>query len=268
MPDRANPYTLITGGSQGIGRALAMECAKRGRNILIVALETPELVGTAQDIRDEFRVHADTFAIDLTEEDAPRRVYEWTKTKGYEVDMLINNAGFGRGNYFEKLSLETYRSMMRLNNQAMVEMTHHFLPDLKALEQSYLLNMGSLESLLPSPFKGIYTASKHFVKGFTFAVREEAAEDNVHVSLLCPGPVVTNEDGLKRIEANGWKAKLLVMMPEDVAPIAIRGLLRNKRMIIPGTMNNFIAGMNRVLPTSLKMRLMRRVGRTFITSEE
>jgi len=150
--------------------------------------------------------------------------------------------------------------MLQLNNQAMLELTHHFLPTLLQQDRAYILNMGSMESILPMPVKASYTATKHFVYAFSLALREELRQTRVQVSVLCPGPVITNEDGLRRIERSGAKARIAVMLPEEVAPIAIAGLLANKRRIFPGRLNNLVIQVNRLVPLSARMWLLRKVG--------
>lgn len=257
-------YTLITGASMGIGRALAEECARRGRNLLLVALEGPELHTTATEIASKYGVEVQVLGIDLTVPDAPQQVFVWAQKQGYSVDMLINNAGFGRGGYLETIPLGVYQAMIRLNNQAMFELTYHFLSQLKTQEKAYILNTSSMEGLLPMPLKTAYTATKHFVMAFSLALREEVADTGVKVSVLCPGPVLTNEDGLKRIQSGGWGAKLLLMYPAQVAPIAMDGLLKGKRLIIPGMMNKVMIGINNALPLSWRMNLLRKVSRGFL----
>lgn len=260
-------YTLITGSSMGIGRALAEECASRGRNVLLVALEGPELHQTAQEIREKYQVEAHPLGIDLTESNAAQQVFIWAQDKSFSVDMLINNAGFGRGDYLEMIPLGVYQTMLRLNNQVMFELTYHFLPQLKSQEKAYILNTSSMEGLMPMPVKTAYSATKHFVTAFSLALREELAETKISVSALCPGPVLTNEDGLKRIQSNGWKAKLVLMYPHQVAPLAIEGLLKGKRIIIPGVVNKVLIGLNNALPLGLRMRMLRRVGKGFLPKE-
>ncbi|WP_353480737.1 SDR family NAD(P)-dependent oxidoreductase [Haliscomenobacter sp.] len=261
-------FTLITGASMGIGRALAEECAQRGRNILMVALEGPELQTAATEIAQKYQVEVHPLGIDLTAPDAPLQVYNWSQENGYSVDMLINNAGFGKGDIMERVPLVVYQTMLRLNNQVPFELTYHFLPHLKQQKQAYILNTSSMEGLMPMPFKAAYTSTKHFVTAFSLSLREELADTSISVSTLCPGPVVTNEDGLKRIQRSGPKAKLVVMFPHQVAPIAINGLLRGKRIIIPGVVNQIMILLNNVLPLALRMRMLRKIGSAIIPKKE
>lgn len=256
-------YTLITGGSQGIGRAMAEECARRGLPLLLVALDNELLPQAAAHLRATYGVTVDTLGIDLTAEGAARQVYDWCRGKGYSVDHLVNNAGFGRGGLFENHDLQEYIAMMRLNNEALVSLTYHFLPMLRTRSQARILNMSSMEATLPLPYKTVYTGTKNFVYAFSLALREELKPTNISVSVLCPGPVLTNEDGLKRIEAQGMRSQLLLMRPEQVAPIAIRGMLDGKAVIIPGRLPWWLMKMGKVFPTAPKMRILERIFRRY-----
>jgi short-subunit dehydrogenase len=256
-------YTLITGGSQGIGRAMAEECARRGLPLLLVALDNELLPQTAAQLRQTYDITVDTLGIDLTAEGAARQVYDWCREKGYTVDHLINNAGFGRGGLFENHDLQEYIAMIRLNNEALVSLTYHFLPMLRTRPRARILNMSSMEATLPLPYKTVYTGTKNFVYAFSLALREELKPINISVSVLCPGPVLTNEDGLKRIEAQGNRSQLLLMRPEQVAPIAIRGMLDGKAVIIPGRLPWWLMKMGKVFPTAPKMRILERIFRRY-----
>lgn len=256
-------YTLITGGSMGIGKAIAIECAGRGMNLILVALEGPELDETASEIRSTFPVDVRTFSVDLTEKDGPETVFRYCESEDLRINMLINNAGRGNSGFMESNSLEDYRSIMDLNNRAMVELTYFFLPGLKKLSRSYILNTSSMEATLPLPYKTVYTSTKHFIYGFSLALREEVAHTGLKVSVLCPGSVVTNEEGMQRIEAHGARAKLIVMFPDKVARIAIKRLLEGKRVIIPGFMPNFIVKTMNMVPTGMKMRILERLFRVY-----
>ncbi len=265
MDQTINFFALVTGGSQGIGKALSLECAKRGMNVLIVALDNEYLQATRKEIESAHpNISVDVFGIDLSRPDAAREVYDWCLANDYRVNMLINNAGFGRSGWFEKMPLETYRTMIQVNNQALFELCYHFMPMLKEHQPAHIMNMSSLEAYLPTPYKAAYTATKHFVFAYSLALREELKPFGVNVSVLCPGSTITNEDGLRRIQSQGRKAKLVVMMPEPVAEIAITDLLGKKQIIIPGRVNKFIAFLSRQIPIRRKMRLLERLFRSYV----
>jgi short-subunit dehydrogenase len=260
-------YALITGGSQGIGRAIAGVLAERGYGIFIAALDNEYLRDTANELLSTFKVPVIQFPIDLTSENAAILIKNKIVEEGISLKILVNNAGFGRGDFFENIPLATYQIMMGLNNRVMVELCYHLLPLLKNHQTAFILNLGSMESFLPMPVKAIYTASKHFVLAFSLALGTELKGTGISVSVLCPGPVVTNEDGLRRIKNNGARARLVVMMPEEVAPIAVTGLLSGKKVIVPGTLNKILLFINQILPISLRMNLLKIIGFSFLPKE-
>ncbi|MBU6167740.1 MAG: SDR family NAD(P)-dependent oxidoreductase [Bacteroidetes bacterium] len=260
-------YALVTGGSQGIGRAIARELAGRGFGIFLAALDNSFLDETAFEIASTFKVPVIKFPIDLTKEGAALAIKNKILEEGISLKILVNNAGFGRGDFFENIALDTYQVMMSLNNRVMVELCHQLIPLLKMNKSAYILNIGSMESFLPMPVKAVYTATKHFVLAFSLAIGTELSGTGVSISVLCPGPVVTNEDGLRRIKNNGARARLVVMMPEEVAPVAVKGLLAGKRIIVPGNINKLILFVNNILPVSLKMKLLKKIGFSFLPAE-
>lgn len=257
-------YTLITGGSNGIGKAMAQYSAKQGDNLLIIALDEPQLYETGKFLRASYPIQVHCFGVDLTHEGAPERIVEWCKENGYKVDKLINNAGFGRSGYFYKIDLQQQLSMMKLNNEVLVKLTYLFLPSMLELPKAYIMNMSSIEANMPNPYKAVYTGTKNFVYAFTLALREELKNTNIKVSVLCPGPTITNEDGLKRIQSQGKRAKVLIMMPDPVAKQAIDGMLEGRQVIVPGWTNSMINRIMYLLPTKLKMSILERIFRNYV----
>ena len=252
-------YALITGASAGIGRAMAQECARRGFHLLLVALDEPALHDTATALKTQFPIEAHAFGVDLTLEDAPRQICDWCRCEGFPVSILINNAGFGHSGMLESIPLPEYYKMLSLNNRAMVGLTHLFLPLLKQQPKAYILNMSSMEATLPRPYKAVYAGTKNFVFGFTLALREELKSFKINVSVLCPGPTATNEGSLMRIREQGKKARLMVLMPEPVAKAAIRGMMENKQIIIPGVVPKMIVRLMNWFPTPWKMAILERL---------
>lgn len=259
-----NSFALITGASLGIGRALAIELSKKNINTLLVALDTPELYQTKEFIEGNFSTTVDAFAADLTKPDAAGKIFEWCRTKHYQVDILINNAGFGDSGFFESIPMERYSAMIDLNMKAYVAMIHKFLPEMKQNRFGHIMNTSSMEAFLPSPYKSVYSATKNFVYAYSLALSQELKHFGIKLSILCPGTVLTNEGGLERIKAQGKKAQLLVMMPDEVARIAIKHMLKGMLIIIPGEKNWWLSKIAKVVPSRIKARVMERIYRAYV----
>lgn len=259
----SDSFTLITGASHGIGKAMAMECARRGMNLLLVALPDALLDETVSSIKEKFSVKVKGFGIDLSREESPEKVFEFTRKENIRINILINNAGFGAGGYFRNSPLEKYQTMIRLNNSALIALTYLFLDDLKSIPGSHILNMSSMEATLPLPYKATYTGTKNFIYSFSLALNEELRPSGVKVTVVCPGPVVTNEEGLERIRSQGSKGKLLIKMPDEIAAVAIKKMLQGKTIVIPGTVPWLIVKIMNWFPEWLKLRILERIFRVY-----
>lgn len=261
--ETSSSFVLVTGASHGIGKAFCHEFGKRGHNLFMVALPDNRLAATEKELKENYNVMIIAMGIDLTQENAARSIYNFALANEIRINHLINNAGIGSGGLFVNSNNELNVHIMRLNNQTMVELTHIFLPSLIEQAPSYILNMSSMEATLPLPYKSVYTATKNFIYSFSLALSEELKSDSVKVSIVCPGAVLTNEDGLKRIESMGWRARLLLKMPEEVASIAINRMYKGKRVIIPGIVPLLIIRIMHFLPLSLKMKILEKVFRSY-----
>ncbi|NJC26434.1 SDR family NAD(P)-dependent oxidoreductase [Neolewinella antarctica] len=251
-------WVLITGGSHGIGRALTLECSRRGLAVVVVALPDRHLENVRQELRSTPGAIFETIGLDLTAATSIGEVVSTLEERRVPLKYLINNAGFGRGGLIEHTPWAEYLTMMQLNNQVMVGLTLALLPLLKQ-QRGGIMNMSSMEATLPLPYKTVYTGTKAFVYNYSLALRQELRYYDVGVTVLCPGPVITNEDGLKRVEAMGNLAKVLVTMPEDIAPGAVAGFLKNKDVIRPGLLVRAILGFAYVVPRGVKMRILERL---------
>lgn len=249
-------YTLITGASVGIGRALAIECAKRNMNLVLVDLPDSGLDKTIYYIEGQYSIEVHSFAIDLTSPNAPLDIYNRCMELGITVNMLINNAGMGHLGSFCDYDYRFYQRILRLNIESVVVLTRLFLPDMRKLDHAYILNLGSLASFYPIPFKIVYAGSKTFVYSFSRALKTELKNTPVKVSVLCPGPIMTNQEVLERIRQGGIWAKMTTMRANKMAEIAISSLLKGKAVIIPGLVNKFISLITMVVPIGLKQRFM------------
>lgn len=249
-------YALITGASVGIGRALAIECAKRNLNLLLVDLPDSRLDSTIRYLEKHHSVEVHSFAIDLTLTNAPMDIYNHCKGLGITVNMLINNAGLGHLGSFCDYDYRFYENIVRLNIESVVLLTRLFLPEMRKLEYAYILNLGSLAAFYPIPFKTVYAGSKNFIYSFSRALKTELKNTPVKVSVLCPGPIMTNEEVLERIRRGGILAKMSTMRANKMAEIAISSLLRGKTVIIPGFVNKFLSNLNKITPIALSQHFL------------
>jgi short-subunit dehydrogenase len=256
-------YTLITGACKGIGKALAYEFASRKMNVLLISNDGPCLEDVCRDIRDHHHVESHCYDVDLVEDGAIEKVHQWVTDNNFEVDILVNNVGIGKGGTFVSMPMKDIRHMMLLNNKVMVEMTYHFLGDLEKHKHAFILNVSSLEARLPLPYKAIYTGTKNFIYAFSLALAQELKFTGTKVSVLCPGPVLTNPEGLSRLKAHGQRSKLLMMYPGEVARIAVKGLLNGKQVIVPGFLNSFVFTLGSFLPVRIKMNILEKLFRVY-----
>ena len=173
MNNDSSLYTIVTGSSQGLGRAIAEECAGRGRNLCLVALPHTGLPEVAEIIRGTYGVAVEIFEVDLTGPDSTQRVLDWIDDLAIRVDLLVNNAGTGSNGLFRDSSMAENDATILLNVLALVRLTHLLLPRLVQEAESAILNVASLAAYFPMPYMPIYAPSKSFVVNFSLALREE-----------------------------------------------------------------------------------------------
>lgn len=247
-----NCYTLITGASEGLGKALAIECAGRNMNLILVALPGPELYSLANLIKGNYPVQVICIGKDLCRDESCIELYDEVTAMHLPVNMLINNAGIGSTVLFEEGSPGLYEKQIRLNVLATTLLTRLFLKTLQGNGHSYILNVGSMASFFYLPKKQVYGATKSFIYFLSKSLRKELRKSNVHVSVLCPGGMNTNLALTLMNKTGNCLSRLSVMNPEDVVPVAIDGLLRGKEVIIPGKLNKFFMLLDKILPGPIK----------------
>ena len=192
-----------------------------------------------------------TLTKDLLDINAPKEILDWCVENNIDVQVLINNVGLGSTGSFEDTSLEFDISLVKLNVFPMIQLTKLFLPVLKKCEKSFILNMSSLGSIRPVPYKALYSASKAFIYSFSRAISSELKEDSVHVSVSCPAGVYTNDAAVKRIKVSGKIGKWTSLDPDIVAKYIVNGMLNGKRLIIPGVGAKFLMIIMKLLPENL-----------------
>lgn len=249
-------FTIVTGASEGFGRALGIECAKRGRNLILVALPGSQLPELAHYIRENYDVEVYSFEKDLSQAGHCYKLYHEINKLPISVDMLINNVGIGATSFFKDTAPEFFEKQISLNISATTLLARLFLEKLMACKKSYILNVGSLSSYFYLPKKSVYGSTKSYIYYFSKCLHKELMGSGVHVSVVCPGGMNTNAIVTFQNRRSTWFARNAAMNPEDVAIIAINGLLDGKEVVIPGIMNQVFKMMDYVLPAKIKSYLI------------
>ena len=244
--------TLITGASSGIGAAFARKLAARGRNLLLVARSEDKLITLCNELGRLTSIRAQYVALDLLEPDAGEQLLEETHKRGLEIEMLINNAGFGSMGPFDKLDLDRELEMIKLNISSLVDLTHRFLVPMRERKRGTIINVASTAGFQAVPFMATYAATKAFVLSFSEALAEENRKHGIHVMALCPGVTETNFFEASGIDRPPMRT---VQTPEEVVDTALRALDRKKVTIVSGWTNWLTVAAERFVPRSLVVKV-------------
>jgi uncharacterized protein len=248
-------FALITGATAGIGYELAKLFAADHFNLALVARDEARLKKVAAELQSTHHIEAIVLPKDLSNTAAPREIFD--ALHDTPVSVLINNAGFGSQGAFAVEKLELSLSMMHVNMDALVQLTQLFLQPMFKRKSGRILNVASTAGFQPGPFTNIYYATKAFVFSFSVALAEELAGTGITVTTLCPGFTKTEfheRAGFQR--SSKW---LSMMSAQEVAQIGYRGLMNDKRVVIPGLRNKLTAAVSRRLPATFTARIVRRM---------
>lgn len=238
-----NKTALITGASSGIGEAFARKLAAQGYDLLLVARSKDKLEVLAQELKEKHGISAVAIQADLSEAQAAAQVFQHVEQMGRQVDLLINNAGFGLSGEFLNHPPERYRQQIALNVAALTELTHRFLPGMVAKRSGSIINVASLLSFFPFPYSSVYSATKAYVLSFSESLWEEYRHHGVRMLAVCPGPTDTKFFQSARDIETGNKRT-----PEQVVDTAIRALDRGRSFVIDGSQNYMMSLLGRLLP--------------------
>ena len=245
-------YALITGGSKGIGKAIAMQLASRKYDILLVARNEKDLQTTAAEISALYQINVKYLSVDLSNTAAAETVFQWCKTENFTVQILVNNAGYGIAGRFENAALSEHLNMLQVNIISLVSLTHQFIPLLKMQEQSYLLNVASSSAYQSTPGIALYAASKALVLNFSRSLSIELADTPVSVTCVCPGGTDTTFVQRARVGQKALKlADKVNMQPKEVAAIAVKGMFAGKTEVVTGGLNKLGVFLAWLLPKKL-----------------
>ena len=261
--DGKNQTALITGASVGIGRELAKLFAQDGYNLALVARNRPRLAQFADELQRQFGVSAKAFPVDLTSASAPQFVFDQLARENVSVDVLVNNAGYGKLGAFSEVSLEESLGQIQLNITALTHLTRLFLEPMLQRKSGKILNVASTAGFQPGPLMAVYYATKAYVISFSEALASELKGTGVTVTCLCPGATDTEFQKRAGTEETLLFRGLRPMNAKTVARDGYRALMKGKPLVISGLRNWLLAQSLRVSPrrvvTAVSRRLVERV---------
>jgi uncharacterized protein len=250
------PAVVITGGTEGIGRALAELFAKDGNNLLIVARDEAKLARTAAELTKAYPVIVKVTSQDLTTEEGRAGVEQALRRFGLYADILVNNAGMMSHGFFQDVDTATVHRLLDLNVRALVDLTHRFLPGMLARRRGGVLNVASMMGFMPVPYQALYAASKAFVLSFSKALSYETMGSGVQVSVVAPGVVATKLHAKAGTQNSRYMYLFPNTPPEKVAEIAYARFKRRWSVIVPGLANWLSTILIRVVPDFMLVPLM------------
>ncbi|MBW2263191.1 MAG: SDR family oxidoreductase [Deltaproteobacteria bacterium] len=241
---------VVTGASSGMGREFAVQLAAAGSNLVLVARRRERLEELAVDLRGRHDVQVDVMDLDLTSEESREQLCSDLEKDGKDVDVLVNNAGFGIYGPFHETAWERVRYLIELDVAALVHLTHLFLPGMRARGSGYVLQVGSTAAYQPTPLYGVYAAAKSFVLLFGEALNHELSRTGVSCTVLSPGQTLTEFHEVSGQELTLYQ-RLTMMPPEKVVRCGLRGMLGRRSNVVPGLFNWFMAWNTRFVPRRL-----------------
>jgi short-subunit dehydrogenase len=258
-----NTYALITGGSKGFGKLLAIELSLRKVNVILASLKGEEIQETAEACR-KLGVKAETYEANLTDRDELLKMTEWINNS-FNVNILINNAGMGGTQAFHKSDLGYIENLIHINVLATSIITHQLLPNLLKQDQSYILNVSSMAAVSPIGYKTVYSATKRYIQHFSMALYHELKGTSVSVSVVLPGPMKTNSEITGRIEKQGFLGKISLTSPERAARVGIGRMFKKKPYILVGRKNYINKFLLTLMPPGVRMFLMTKAAKRELT---
>lgn len=240
---------LITGASAGLGVEFARRLSERGHRLVLVARRKDRLDKLAKDLGN-----ARAVAIDLSKANAAAKLMADLEAAGEQVEILVNNAGFGLIGRFAELDPKRLRQMIDLNVGALTDLCRAVAPGMIRRKSGAILNVASTAAFQPGPKMAVYFATKAYVLSFTEALHEELKPHGIRVSCLCPGPTRTEFGEVAGFGGNSMFDRVAMEAPQ-VVEAGLAGLDRNHAVVVPGWMNKVTAASTRLAPRSVVRKI-------------
>lgn len=247
-------FVLITGGTSGIGLALAEKMASQGKSLVLVARNSSRLEEVSRSLKERFPSRVETIPQDLSQEASAEGIFTTLEDRGISLWGLINCAGFNEVGHFNQTDPLREQRMLRVLLETPVKLCKEFLRRVESGSKGMILNVCSTGSFFPTPNNAVYCAAKGFLYQFTMAIRHELRKSSIRISALCPGGTKTNFLEEAKI-TNRRLFHIFPMSAERVADITLGALGRNRGTIVPGGYNKFLVLCRHFTPLWITNRL-------------
>lgn len=257
MNNFSGKNVLITGASSGIGLAMAKDFANRGANLILTARSEDKLMQLAEDLSDK-NIKTHVFIEDISLPNSAQKLFNQVNEAGLKVDVLVNNAGYGRWGNFDECPIEDYENMVHLNVTSLTELSYLFVDQMVKRGSGGIINVASTAAFFPIPYSAVYAATKAYVLSLSEALNFEYSKKGVHVMAVCPGATESkfinvateNSERLKQrlINVDRAKNKLTtskIQTAEDCSKEALDAYLKGKIYVITGQNNRNLYTMSR-----------------------
>lgn len=252
----AGKWALVTGASAGIGKAIAEQLAAAGAHLVVTARRTERLAALASDLGSKNGTRVEVFQADLTHPGVAREIHAFTAGKGIEVELLVNNAGFGAFGYTHDISEDRLLEMIQVNCSAVVQLTRLYVPAMVERRHGDILIVASTAAFQPVPFISAYAATKAFDLIFAEGIAEEVRPFGVRVCALCPGSTDTEFQEVARQPDRAFR---FAETAEKVARVGLEGLARGETCVISGARNRWMVRAERLAPRRFVARMAAKV---------
>lgn len=250
---------LITGASSGLGYEFAHIYAKNGYDLVVVARSEGKLFQLKKELEETCGIRVWVFAQDLSRQDAAYEVFDFTLQNDLDIEILVNNAGFGDYGNFAEFSMERQQELLQVNIVSLVELTRYFLPLMIKRNSGRVINMSSVAAFCAGPEMSLYYASKAFVRSFSEAVAEEVKGSGVHVLALCPGPTATGFEKAADMETSKMFRFIKPKTAKQVAMAGYKASCRGKTLRYYGAEVKMMNIAARLLPRAVTRKFARAI---------
>jgi uncharacterized protein len=261
MSEWQGKTALVTGASYGIGEAFAQRLAAEGAHLILTARSQERLEALARSLHERFGINVTTIAADLAASSAPASIFAEAQRQGLQVDLLVNNAGFGTVGDFARLALDRQLEMIQVNVTALVALAHLFIQPMLARRAGAIINVSSTAAFQGVPYFAVYCATKAFILNFSEALWAEGRDSGVRVLALCPGSTKSNFHAVagtsRRIHQQPMQSA------EEVVDIALRALAQGRSHVVSGWNNWLMVQAERLVPRKVIVSAAERLFKQF-----